>query len=350
MMRHSGLGAVVVVSFLLFPFSWVGAQALERVTEGAKKEGKLKVGVTVRWEEGGKPGAKKIVELFEKRYPFVKVEYERVGGSRERERVLSELAAGRVTYDVTVLSETQVPTAVRANLIEMVDWRSLSVEPRAIHPDGVGVTYRTQFYGIAYNRKLVPDAVASKLSWEDCASPQWRKKVAVDTRPRHLEILWQPGVWGREKTLAHARQLNKNQTIFVRDRTDAMTKLSLGEYAMICGAFFSTYFELARSGQAEQVGFTPGDILAVGLGDVVYVPRGAPHPNAAKLWIAWSVSEEGQRVLDEVEGSGSPLFPFTQAAKMTKGRKVAWYEPQWRAKADEILKEILEAMGLPIVR
>ena len=48
--------------------------------------------------------------------------------------------------------------------------------------------------------------------------------------------------------------------------------------------------------------------------------------------------------------AGSPLFPGTQVATMIKGKKVAWYEPQWRAKADEILKEILEATGLPVVR
>jgi hypothetical protein len=54
--------------------------------------------------------------------------------------------------------------------------------------------------------------------------------------------------------------------------------------------------------------------------------------------------------LDEVEGNGSPLVPGTQSAKLIKGKKIAWYEPQYRAKAEEILKEILEAVGLPIVR
>ena len=204
----------IVAFFLLLPLSPVHSQGLEKITEGAKKEGKVRVGVTVRWEEGGKPGAKKMVEVFQSRYPFVKVDYERVGGSRERERVLSELAAGKISYDVTVLSETQVPTALRANVVEMVDWRSLGVHPQQVHSDGFGVNYRTQFYGMVYNRKLLPDAVGAKLTWEDCANPKWRKKVAMDTRPRHLEILWQPHVLGRDKTLGHARRLAANQTIF----------------------------------------------------------------------------------------------------------------------------------------
>ena len=123
------IGALMGASLLSLTPLW--AQGLEKITEGAKKEGKIKVGLTVRWEEAGKPGAKKFVEVFQTRYPFLKVEYERVGGSRERERVLSELAAGKVSYDVTVLSETQVPTALRANVVEKVDWKSLGVHPPA---------------------------------------------------------------------------------------------------------------------------------------------------------------------------------------------------------------------------
>jgi iron(III) transport system substrate-binding protein len=342
------LGVALGASLLSISPLW--AQSLEKITEGAKKEGKLKVGLTVRWEEAGKPGAKKFVEVFQTRYPFLKVEYERVGGSRERERVLTELAAGRISYDVTVLSETQVPTALQANVAEKVDWKALGVTAQHVHPDGFGVNYRSQLYGIAYNRKLVPDDVGRKLTWEDCAAPKWKKKVAMDTRPRHLEILWQPHVWGREKTLAHARQLAANQTIFERDRTGAMTKSALGEYAIDCGSFYSTYYEHTRSGRAEHIGFTLAEPIPVNLGDVVFIPRGAPHPNGAKLWIAWSLSEEGQKLLDEVEGNGSPLIPGTQTAKLVKGKQAAWDEPQFRAKAEDILKEILEAIGLPIVR
>ena len=172
----------------------------------------------------------------------------------------------------------------------------------------------------------------------------------MDTRPRHLEILWQPNVWGREKTLAHARQLAANQTVFERDRNGAMTKLALGEYAIVCGAFFATYYEQSRSGRGEHIGFTMAEPIPVNLGDVVFIPRGAAHLNGAKLWIVWSLSEEGQRLLDEVEGNGSPLIPGTQTARVIKGKKAAWYAPEYRAKAEEILKEILEAVGLPIVR
>lgn len=251
---------------------------------------------------------------------------------------------------MTVISEPMVPTLLRAKVVEMIDWRPLGVHPQHVHPDGFGVNYRSQVYGIAYNRKLVPDKVGAKLSWEDCVSPKWKGKVVVDVRPRHLEIFYQPHVWGREKTLNHARQLAANQTVFERDRSQGMRQTELGEHSINCGAIYFTYYDWVRAGTIADVSFTVAEPVPVNLGDVVFIPRGARHPNAAKLWVVWSLSEEGQKVLDEVEGSGSALFPMTQAAKMTKGKKVAWYEPEWRAKAEETLKEIVQAVGLPVVR
>jgi len=302
-------GALLLAPLFLWTSSLVWAQdrkALEKIIEGAKSEGRVKVGGTVRWLEGGKPGAKKM--------------------------------------------ETQVPVALQAKVVEMVDWRSLGVHPQHVHPEGFGVNYRSQVFGIAYNRKLVPEAVGAKLTWDDCASPKWKGKVAMDVRPRHLEVLWQPHVWGREKTLAHARQLAANQTTFERSRDQAMQKLHLGEYPVVCGPLFFTYYDQLRSGRSKDIAFILAEPIPVTLGDVVFIARGSKHKNAAKLWIVWSLSDEGQAVLDEVEGSGSPVFAGTQAAKMIKGKKVVYYETKWRAKSDEILKEIIEATGLPVVQ
>ncbi|MGH7770448.1 MAG: hypothetical protein ACREQP_23595, partial [Candidatus Binatia bacterium] len=72
MKPHRFFQAALALLFLFFP-AMALAQGLERVAEGARKEGKVKVGITVRWQEGGKPAAKRMVEVFQTRYPFVKV-------------------------------------------------------------------------------------------------------------------------------------------------------------------------------------------------------------------------------------------------------------------------------------
>jgi iron(III) transport system substrate-binding protein len=344
------LKTIVAITAILTASSPAAAQTREKIIEGAKKEGKLRLGITTRWEEAGKPAAKTMVEAFQKLYPFLKIEYQRVGGSRERERILAEIAAGKVSYDVSIVSETQVSIAQRGNLVEAVDWRGLGVPSMLIHPAGFAVSPHMQMYGISYNRKLLPESVGAKLAWEDCANPKWRKKVAMDTRPRHLEILCQPHVWGREKTLRHARDLAANQTIFERDRNQTISKLILGEYPIVCGNFFSHYYEEVRGGRADNLSFTAGDVVVVAPGSLTYIPRGAANSNAAKLWILWWVSEPGQKIQDEVEGNVHPSFPWSAQGKIAKGKKIYWYEPEWMAKADDILKEILAAIGLPIVQ
>jgi len=342
--------AAVLLFFLALPARGQDKAALQKLVEAAKKDAAAKVGLTVRWEENGKPAAKKLVEVFHARYPFVKIDYERVGGSRERERILTELAAGKVGYDVTAISATQVPISLKANIIEKVDWAALGVHPKHVHPDGAGVLYRTQLFGITYNRKLIPDSVGEKLTWEDCVDPKWRKKVAMDNRPHYLELLYQPDAWGKDKTLAYARRLGANETIFERSRSAAMTKLALGEYPIICGAAYPTYKERFLYAGDRHLGFVFPEPVPVPTGEVIFVPRGAARANAGKLFIVWSLSDEGQKTLDEVEFDGSPLVPGTETAKLLKGKKVVWHDWKVQARADEILKEILEATGLPIVR
>ena len=345
-----GLILPLLVAGVLSPLWAQQDKALQKLIDGAKKENKVKIGLTMRWQEAGKPSGQKIVETFQARYPFVKVEYERVGGSRERERVLTELSAGKVPYDVTVLSGTQLDLVLKAKLAEPIDWRSLGVQQRHVHPDKFGVYYRSQLVGILYNRKLIPDEVGSKLTWEDCANPKWKKKVAMDNRPRYLEIFYQPHVWGKEKTLAHARQLGANGTIFERSRSAAVSKLTLGEYPIICGANYSHYREQIAYRGINHIGFTVAEPVPVPHGDIVFIPRGAASPESAKLWVVWSVTEEGQRVLDAVEFDGSPFIAGTEPNKILKGRKTASYDPQWESKAEDLLKEILEAIGLPVVQ
>ena len=79
--------ATSLVALLLVGWSFPAIaqqdKVLQKLIEGAKKEAKLKLGLTMRWQEAGKPSGQKIVETFQARYPFVKVEYERVGGSRD---------------------------------------------------------------------------------------------------------------------------------------------------------------------------------------------------------------------------------------------------------------------------
>ena len=128
-----------------------------------------------------------------------------------------------------------MPTAVKTNIVEPVDWRALGIKEQDIGPQGVGVHYVLAAFGIVYNRKRVPDAVGEKLTWEDCVDPKWIGQLAMNDGPIHLEILWQPNVWGRDKTLAYVRRLAANKTVLGTGGEEIVDKVTLGEYAFSCG-------------------------------------------------------------------------------------------------------------------
>jgi ABC-type Fe3+ transport system substrate-binding protein len=349
-MKKKFFSAVFILSWFLLVSPSIWAQALDKIVEGAKKEGRVRLGITLRWEVAGKPSGKKLAEAFQAHYPFIKVDFERVGGTREREKVFTEIAAGKVPYDVTVMTVTQIPNMLKANIAEKFDWRALGIQPQDIGAQSLGVNYQHVVFGITYNKSLMSDDIARKMAWEDCADPKWKRRVAMNDTPIHLEILWQPHVWGRDKTLAHARKLAANQTIFERSGEDATQKVALGEYVMSCGDVHKNYLEETTFKGAATLGFVLPEPVPTNTRGVVYIPRGAQYPNAARLWIVWSLSEEAQALLDAIDFTGNPALLATASGKMAKGKKLVRYEPEWELKAQDIRKEILEATGLPIVR
>src|SRR3989304_6364762 len=67
---------------------------LDPIIEAAKKEGSVTIGITLRDKSHGKPAGEFYLAAFKKRYPFLKVNFKRVGGAAERERILTEMTSG----------------------------------------------------------------------------------------------------------------------------------------------------------------------------------------------------------------------------------------------------------------
>lgn len=218
-----------------------------------------------------------------------------------------------------------------------------------IHPESVGVTYRTQVFGIGYNTELVSKEVGQKLTWEDCIDPKWKGRFATDDRVPHLEILYQDNAWGREKTLDYARRLAANKPVIERSRSESVFKLTAGAYTFVCGIPWSNIRRQILWG-SKNLEITFPEPVPVSAGDVIFVPRGAKSPNAGILWIMWSVSDEGQRILDKVQFTGNPLFPGSSVYKRIRGKKVAPSSWKHHLRGADFLKEILIATGFPTVR
>ncbi|MDP2643899.1 MAG: extracellular solute-binding protein [Desulfobacterales bacterium] len=323
---------------------------LDPYIQAAKKEGAVRIGVTLRAKVFGKPAGELYIAAFQKRYPFLKVTFKRIGGARERERIITEMIAGSVAYDVAVASETMIPTLKQGNLPRVADWRQLGVSEVLTHKENVGIYHRTMIFGIGYNRDLIPDEAAQAFTWETCTDPKWKGKTAMDDRPRHLNRLFRPDAWGREKTLDHARRWAANKPAVESSRSTAATKLMAGAYHMICGMPRDQIRDLQVFGENKNIGIVYPEPVPVGKGDVIFVPDKARHANAGMVFLAWTATNEAQKILDDINFTGHPSFEGTESNSILKNKQISYATWEDSLHADEDLAEILQAMGIPVVR
>ena len=326
------------------------AAPLDPYIEGAKKEGSVKLGLTIRAKSHGKPAGELYIAAFQKRYPFLKVNFKRIGGARERERIIVEMASGMIDYDVATVSETMIPTIMNAKLPRIVEWEKLGIPKFFIHPKNVGLSMRTPIYGIAYNRNLVPDAVAKTFTWETCTDPKWKGKVTLNERPRYMEHLYQDDVWGRAKTLDYAKRLAANKPVFNASQSDATEKVNSGSHPMMCGIARGQVKDIQLNTGTKALGIVYPEPVLVGVGDLIYVPDKAKHPNAAILFMVWQSSLEGQKFLEDTDYTGEPRVEGLNIKADFQGRKAVYSTWQDQANADAHLTDILQAMGMPVVR
>lgn len=326
------------------------AGPLDSYIEGAKKEGEVRIGITIRTKSHGKLTGQKYIDAFEKRYPFLKVHFKRIGGSRERERVISEMAGGVVNFDVATVSETMVPTIVDAKLTRVTDWEKLGAPKHMVHPNGAGVSLRTPVFGIGYNRELVSDEEAKTFTWETCTDPKWRGKTATDDRPRHLNELYLPHGWGKEKTLDYAKRWAANKPSVEPSRSTGAQKLAVGAYHLICGMARRQIKDLQVNAGVKTLGIVFPEPIPVGIGDLIFVAEKGKNPNAATLFLVWTTTQEAQNILDDVDFSGHPSYEGNEINKIIKGKKVVYGKWEYSDKSDDHLAEILTAMGFPVVR
>ncbi|MDP2644697.1 MAG: extracellular solute-binding protein [Desulfobacterales bacterium] len=331
------------------PFS-VRADPLDPYIQAAKKEGAVQIGVTLRGKIQGKPSGTRYIAAFQKRYPFLKVGFKRIGGTRERERVLTEMTAGMYNFDVVTAGTTMLPTLISAKLLRVAPFEQLGVAKFLAHPQNIGVSLRTPVYGIAYNRDLIPDETARTFTWETCMDPKYKGKIAMDDGPRHLFPFFRDDVWGREKTLDYARRWAVNKPHVEHSRSTAAAKLASGALSMHCGMPRTQVLENQEYGDAKSIGIVFPEPVPVGVGDFIFVPEKSSHPNAGILFLAWTGTQEAQNLLDEVNFSGHPAFEGNDVNKVIKGKKVAYASWEDAALDDQYLTEILQAMGMPVVR
>jgi ABC-type Fe3+ transport system substrate-binding protein len=255
----------------------------------AKKEGALRFTSTLNRAE-----ADKLFAPFKERYPFIR-DIKVVRTTRtERVKTLIAFRSGRIVTDVQTAMGGLMYDFKKANALERLsDLPTFENLPDgAKDPAGLWAGIETNFWCMAYNKNLVDQKNLPR--WDDLlTNPVWRSgNLALGNRPE----LWALPLWtalGEDWAKNFLTKLFAEvQPQLRKEGMNALTELlAAGEFHAVIPQTQSHVLQTAQSG--APVGYHCPDPVPGTVVDTVVI-RGAENVNAAKLFMNWILSKEGQ--------------------------------------------------------
>lgn len=312
------------------------AQSEDELVRGAKKEGQVAFWSSMRIED-----SRALVAGFEARYPFVKVDIFRAGGEQIVNKAIAEALAGKTTYDV-----------LNAFALKVIQNRAMLqpyAAPEAVHyatgfkdPQNHWVSLYSGFNVIGYNSKLVSKADAPK-NWDDLLAPRWKGRLGMDNE----EYFWHAGMlqhWGAEKGKKYMEALSRQDLQFRNGHALLSDLMSVGEFHAVVVVYPDQMEQMKAKGQPVEWVKTTDPIL-VNLAPVGVAAK-APHPNAGKLFMNYSISKEGQNILQKTRRASArldvaPLVPDMDQRKL----KLVPLDPEIPTNAEHV-KDFRSAFNL----
>ncbi len=297
-------GAVAVAQLLQSKGSeWEGT------LEAARKEGKVVVSVPTSAEL-----RKELETGFRKSVPGIELELSVARGASNTNKMVEEQRAGLRSFDLHLGGTTSIISGPLAqNLLEPIPPLMLLPEVRDaknwwgghIWADNAKkyiysfTAYVTET--VWYNSTLVnPEEITS---YDSLLDPKWKGKIAIlDPRtPGAGESTW--GFLWKAKGEQFLNKLAAQEMLVGRNLRQLGEAVARGKAALSIGLSYYTYLPFIKAGlpvrplSAVKEGF----YAASGSGNVT-VLRGAPHPNAAGIFLHWLLSKEGQTAFTKAMG------------------------------------------------
>jgi iron(III) transport system substrate-binding protein len=280
--------ALAVLGLILLPL--LPAKAAEtpygsdELIAKAKQEGRI-VLYSVNFNETEQAW----IIAFNKRFPFVKVELVRAPGGQMITRIRTEAAAGKVVADVIDYSD-------RGHLKTMGDLYQAYAPPNAADfaPEAVTDPHKlwprtTSGWCIAYNTALVDDP---PKSWWDLTDPKWKGHQIAEVIAGGGGPPWNRALFQRQTLgLEYWQKLAANEPQLYPSGAPATDAIIRGE-VKIGAQQTNIVLPRAREGAPIACNTPPEGIPLTSYG--AGIPVTAKNVNAARLFLNWSLSREGQ--------------------------------------------------------
>lgn len=309
---------------------------------------------------------KDVIADFQKAFPDISVEHTGARPSDISPKIITEQQNGIFAWDVmqgpgnnmnNVLLPAGVyqdikPFFMRPDVMDDSKWAGgkfefySSPKGRFIFNDFVQYSNTAAVF---INRDKIP---ADELKdFDDLLKPQFKGKFVADdcTVAAHgLSTLW--GLHNSKGEDFVRRLLNEQQIVFQETIRITTEWIATGRYPIAIGMDVPTLTELQKNGVGTNVDRLKAyQVNARGLA----VFKNAPHPNAAKVYVNWALSREGQSAWVEASKKWNPPgfntrrldVPPSDPENLVDFSKVDLEkEPVWGADSGSALSEKLISM------
>jgi iron(III) transport system substrate-binding protein len=274
--------------------------------DAAKKEGKV-----VWYTSLDLPAAERVARAFEAKYSGVAVRVERTGAERVFQRIGQEYASRIHAADVVQSSDaSHFIVWKRDGILEPYVPEDVAKFYPNEHkdPDGLFASFRVWLSVMGYNTDQVKPADAPK-SFADLIDPKWKGKI-VKAHPGYSgTIMTATFQMARDIGWDYFEKLAKQNVMQVQSSSDPPKKLEIGERAVMADGNEYNMFQLKEGGKPVEIIYpSEGSPLIVGPNGLL---KGAPNPNAGRLFQSYCFSAEGQQSLIDVGGLRS-MHPQTK--------------------------------------
>ena len=311
-----------LILFIVFqsPQALARSPALEKVIEGAKTEGSLKL----QWLAGrldGEAGLRPMIAAMNKRYGTnVKLQYTPGPDFPTMlNKISQEKAAGLLSStDISLMAASHTAEGLKTGLLRKFDWGSILERPapadanvNRVAPEGVAVMIASRVIGITYNTNLVKGEDIP-VSMEDVFKPKWKGKIVSTPFGVGLTQFAAKDLLGYDYMKSYTQRIAKH--IGGLTACSNVDRVSSGEFAMMvfdCGQDDTLRYQK----RGAPLGHATVKEVAATIQLHMGVPVHAQHPNAAALFINFMSTEEGQALQWEHARHDLHIYPEAHTRK-----------------------------------
>ncbi len=307
-----------------------------KIVAAAKQEGKLVAYVSMLTEN-----ATALLAEFKKKYPFIDTALYRANTQKLLPKIQLEARTQQHQADVISATFTIWNELTRGKLIMKYDSPERSKFPADLKDaEGYWNILYLGVQGMAYNTRMVAPDIAPKR-YEDLLHPRWRpQQIAMDYRDSSwmavmLEIM------GEAEGIAFMKKLAAKD-LYMRENKNLLTQLlAAGEFPVLANTYLETFAKIQKAG--APIEWVPGRNPIPASTHLLGIYAHARHPNAAKLFVDFLLSREGQSLTAKVIGS-YPANPDVESElrKKTAGYRLHPVNPKMMSRFDEINKQYME--------